>query len=363
MQQRTLSLTQNYRTLAHRTLLFARQHRAVIGVLVVLALVGIALASSDVAAVEQSTNEARIQGWVALLNADPPTTARLQAERQLELAGAPAVDALTASLHSSNPVLRRNAVEVLGYIAAPITGAPLQDLLLHDSDARVRVEAAWALSQLNNAAVAIPLERAAVMDSDAGVRQAARDALEGLRWSIAGMAQQDANSARAVAVPASLPNLVYLAVSDRVMVSNDSGRTWSSGGRLPSSVVTVEISPSNPNRVYAGTESLGLYRSDDRGATWVSVSTGLGKTPGSPVSASAIALDPKDSDHLYVARGTYIGTSAARLFPLGVMESRDGGKTWTDANFPATAEGITQLVLENGTLYAVAGSTVVSASQ
>ncbi len=356
MLQRTASFIERANT-------FLERQRTALGLLLVLALIGIAVASSEVSAREQSSSEQSIQNWVTQLNAEQPTTARLEAEQHLERAGQPAVDTLTASLHSSNPVLRRNAAEVLGYIAAPITASPLQDVLLHDSDARVRAEAAWSLSQLNSAAVSIPLERAAVLDADASVRQAARDALEGLRWSIAAMAKQDERAARAVAVPASLPNIVYLAVSDKVVVSADSGKTWGAESHLPSSIMTLAVSSSNPNRVYAGTESLGLYRSDDRGITWMPVSNTLGKAPGSPVSASAIALDLNDAQHIYVARGTFIGTSEARLYSLGVVETRDGGQTWTDSHFPATSEGITRLLLDGSTLYAVAGDRVVSATQ
>lgn len=329
------------------------------GVLVLTALFAGVLSSATVSATEQDRAEKNIQLWIAQLNTEQPTALRLQAQQQLERAGEPAVDALTASLYSSSPVLRRNAAEVLGYIASPRIADVMHDLLAHDPDPAVRAQAVWALSELNSPAEANVLERTSLLDSDSHVRNAAVDALDGLRWSMASLANSDVRSVRAMAVAPGHPDVVYLAVADHVVVSRNGGKTWKTISQMPTGIKALAVSPSNPDVVYAGTEIQGIYKSPDGGATWMNLSPILGEETGMPVSASALAVDPQDANRIYAAKATWIGTSQARLFPLGVMESRDAGLTWTPVSFPQTQDVITRLLVDGGTLYGLAGSRVL----
>ena len=84
-------------------------------------------------------------------------------------------------------------------------------------------------------------------------------------------------------------------------------------GRLPAqSPVGATVSdPQNPERVYAASGA-GLFRSDDGGQTWNAASQGM-NTP----DALAIALDPRQPQHLYAA------TTSGTLY-----ESDDGASTW-----------------------------------
>jgi HEAT repeats len=116
----------------------------------------------------------QIQSWVSQLAEVRLTPARHAAQQHLEEAGPAAVDPLIAALSSGNPVLRRNAADMLGYIPSPLTVQALIGALERDPDATVRANAAWSLGEMNDARAVGPLERAAASDSSAQVREAAR---------------------------------------------------------------------------------------------------------------------------------------------------------------------------------------------
>lgn len=80
--------------------------------------------------------------------------------------------------------------------------------------------------------------------------------------------------------------------------------------------------------VYAGVSEAGLFRSDDRGKSWVSVD-GLNEHPTRPewiagaggLCAHTVLVDPRDPARIWV------GISAA-----GVFRSEDGGRTFVGVN-------------------------------
>ena len=107
-----------------------------------------------------------------------------------------------------------------------------------------------------------------------------------------------------------------------VYVTHDGGATWTkiAGHGLPAAdypigKVAVGIAPSNPNRVYAlvQDDAPGLYRSDDRGATWQLVNQSHVTDERSPYY-TRFAISPDDENLLY--------------FPsVSFSMSRDGGTT------------------------------------
>ena len=81
--------------------------------------------------------------------------------------------------------------------------------------------------------------------------------------------------------------------------------------------------------MFAGTESLGLYRSNDGAASWQPVEgAALGLDQGAPVAVTALAIDPEDEQIVYAATNIWLGTNTAHLTPLGVAVSVDGGRQW-----------------------------------
>jgi photosystem II stability/assembly factor-like uncharacterized protein len=112
--------------------------------------------------------------------------------------------------------------------------------------------------------------------------------------------------------------------------SVDGGTTWKQlkTGLPPEAVqFDLAIAPSQPSRLYvalttehgdyASGKGQGLYRSDDAGATWTSITKderALLRIGGGDLMVPVV--DPKDPNIVYVAS-------------IVAMKSRDGGKTWT----------------------------------
>jgi photosystem II stability/assembly factor-like uncharacterized protein len=110
--------------------------------------------------------------------------------------------------------------------------------------------------------------------------------------------------------------------SSGVYVTRDGGATWAkiAGHGLPAAdyplgKVAVGVAPNNPNRVYALVQDVrpGLYRSDDRGASWQLVNQSHETAERSPYY-TRFAISPDDQNLLY--------------FPsVSFSMSRDGGTT------------------------------------
>src|SRR5713101_9525163 len=114
--------------------------------------------------------------------------------------------------------------------------------------------------------------------------------------------------------------------------------TWQSigplnvGGRMTS----VAINPLNPNTVYAGSASGGLWKSTTRGEAgdWQRVATGF------PVlGVMAIAIDPVDTSTVYIGTGEvyryqgsvggFVTRTTMGSYGMGVLKTTNGGSSWT----------------------------------
>src|SRR5499427_7847089 len=105
------------------------------------------------------------------------------------------------------------------------------------------------------------------------------------------------------------------------------------------SIGAIQVAPSDPNIVYAGTgDSVqgsmgdGMYKSTDAGKTWTHI--GLEDT----VKINKICIDPKDPN-LVVASTQ----GDARHNGQGIYRSTDGGKTWENTLRPENANGTRDL--------------------
>lgn len=334
-----------------------------LGVVVALAIIAglAAVYFREAAATAPSATASRIQGWVSQLDDSQLTPARHLAQQHLEEAGDAAVDPLVGALHSPDWALRRNSAEMLGYIASPRALDALTAALANDPVASVRSSAAWALGELHDLRAVTRLEIASVTDHDSTVRQEASRSLDAIRNHLALVAGMDDRNTSAFAIAPGQPATVYLAEMNQVSISRDGGMTWSPvGGTLPSRVTALGVSPSNPNNLIAGTESMGLYESTDGGTTWVSRNQGLGLDPGVRLNVTAVAFDPTHPDSVYVATGVWIGGDQGSLTPLGIMVSTDGAATWHKSKPAADGEAVTRLEILGDRLYAAAGDTITS---
>ncbi|HJZ94189.1 MAG TPA: hypothetical protein VKE40_25215, partial [Gemmataceae bacterium] len=128
------------------------------------------------------------------------------------------------------------------------------------------------------------------------------------------------------------PSVFYVGVNNGgVWKTTDAGRTWKPifDDQPTGSVGALAVAPSRPEVIYVGSgEGLqrpdlstgdGVYKSTDGGKTWKN----MGLRDGQQISA--IIVDPKDPDRLFVAvLGHPYGPNKER----GVYRSTDGGKTW-----------------------------------
>lgn len=105
------------------------------------------------------------------------------------------------------------------------------------------------------------------------------------------------------------------------------------GGRT----LSVALNPMNPNTIFAGSASGGLWRSRTAGsgaAAWSYIPTGF------PVlSVSSIAIHPSDSNTIYIGTGEVYGYQNAigglsvrttrGSYGMGILKTINGGATWT----------------------------------
>ena len=134
----------------------------------------------------------------------------------------------------------------------------------------------------------------------------------------------------------------------RVFLSSNGGANWSQAGSLPSnglSLSSVYFDRANPSIIYVSSVAASasvahLWKSTDGGATWVIID-GSGGPNGFPagVPVNIITSDPGDANTLYA--GTH----------LGVYRSQDAGATWARFGTGLPLVNVTDLyVSEDSTL-------------
>ena len=172
--------------------------------------------------------------------------------------------------------------------------------------------------------------------------------MEALRWRFIGPMGNRLTSV--VGIPGN-PDVYYVgAASGGVWKTTDGGVHWEPifDGQPVSSIGAIEVAPSDPNIVWAGTGEAwirshisvgqGIYKSTDAGKTWRVM--GLEKTG----RIGHIAIDPKNPNLVLVcALGHAYGPQQER----GVFRTTDGGAHWERVLFTDENCGCSDLVMDS----------------
>lgn len=95
-------------------------------------------------------------------------------------------------------------------------------------------------------------------------------------------------------------------------------------------VNAVAMDPTDPNVLYAGTPSSGLWKTTDGGNSWQAMFTDMPS-----MGVSSIVVHPSNPSIVYIATGDGDG---ADTYSAGVLKSTDGGVTWNTTGLNWTLE-------------------------
>ena len=154
----------------------------------------------------------------------------------------------------------------------------------------------------------------------------------------------------AIDVVTNNPDVMYVGTaSGGLWKSNSGGITWEPifEKELTASIGAVEIQQSNPSVIWVGTGEgnprnslnggFGVYKSLDGGKTWMAM--GLEKTR----HIHRIIVDPTNPDVVYVGA---IGSPWGEHPERGVFKTTDGGKTWKNILFANNKTGVADLIMD-----------------
>ena len=146
------------------------------------------------------------------------------------------------------------------------------------------------------------------------------------------------------------PNHIFVGTaSGGVFKTTNGGSTWTSIGNefAHLAISAIAIAPNNPNVMYVGTGDLnitaiphignGVYKSTDGGMTWVHM--GL----ENECIISRIVVDPSNANVVYAAA---MGRPMIRDNNRGLYKSTDGGNNWSQVLYLSDQTGIIDLVMD-----------------
>ena len=141
----------------------------------------------------------------------------------------------------------------------------------------------------------------------------------------------------ALAVSRSNPDIVYAGTqSNGIYKSTNGGASWTEV--LNQSTSAIEMAPSNPDILYT-TNREELFKSTDGGSSWAGINSGLPR-----LSISSIAVDPTNPSTVY------FGASEARLF-----KSTNGGASWVEKSSGLPGSNVASIAVDSSsprTIYA-----------
>ena len=122
------------------------------------------------------------------------------------------------------------------------------------------------------------------------------------------------------------PDLVFAGTDDGVYRSTDKGTTFArtSFPDAGQQIWCIHVDPRDPKRMYAGASPIGVYLSEDEGASWRALpNPGMPERCKGPFESRVMRLaqNPANPDQIFAA-----------LEIAGAMVSNDSGESWTDCS-------------------------------
>lgn len=87
----------------------------------------------------------------------------------------------------------------------------------------------------------------------------------------------------------------------------------------------IAVDPTNSSIIWVATSGGGVWKTTDGGLLWTPLSD---KWPN--LTTSCVAIDPSNPQRVYVGTGDFHGNLG---YANGIMETTDGGQTWTNVQF------------------------------
>lgn len=168
----------------------------------------------------------------------------------------------------------------------------------------------------------------------------------GSSWSFTKLG---ANELYGLVIDPTSPQTLYAGTDSGVVKSTDGGASWNVVGLAMTNVNLLAIDPLRPEVLYAATTAvypdtygfIGLLRSADRGASWTPINNGLDALLNSRATVNAIAVDPKQTNVLYLATTGF-----------GVFRSSDSGASWAPYNDGLSFLDVRALTISAAAMYA-----------
>ncbi len=148
------------------------------------------------------------------------------------------------------------------------------------------------------------------------------------------------------------PGTLYASSRNEIWKSSDAGVTWTRIYGFPDGVIVnaLAVSPRDTGTRYAGTSTMGAFKSNDGGLTWSAINSGISTDPQRPLTVSAIWVAPTKPDVLFASTGS------------GLVRSADGGGTWNTVAGVSSPAAIAFDPAAPGTVYAAGWSFIAKST-
>jgi uncharacterized protein (TIGR03437 family) len=156
----------------------------------------------------------------------------------------------------------------------------------------------------------------------------------------------------AAAAAPSNPGTLYAASNNQIWKSTDAGSTWTMVFQFPSGarVFGLAADPTTSSTVYAGTATLGIFKSIDGGLTWAAINSGIPASPNGSIGIGGVWIEPAAPNVIFATTG------------FGFARSTDGGNTWILVAGNYSFRLLLFDPFTAGTLYSVVGNAILKST-